>query len=182
MGNVLWTGRGREGVRNLIVAFVFFLISSSSLIAQDTTNTPYVYSDLFQSRYRIQLGFVGISYQPGENNRGILPLLNFNYRFMMTHADTSHSFHPLDLVSEIGINEVVLPYVKIGPELHLSKNIYADVHGGVMYIPGSLFYPFIGAGMGFSIKIDESSSIEIEGGYNVSVAAVKYIVFGYTFK
>ncbi len=152
------------------------------LFAQDSTSVNNGNNNLFASRLRLQTGLFGISYQPDNSFRSLQPIVNCNYRLMMTNQNNVNNFHILDLVSEIGTNFIFFPYFKIGPELHLSENIYADFHGGVTYLLGQQLYPFLGAELGCIFKITQSSSIEVEGGFNALEVSVKYIAIGYSYK
>ncbi len=164
---------------------LFFCLKENNCVAQtDSTSGKDNIPLLGINRVRIYGGYFEIrAFGNSNSNVQSFPLFNVNYRFGMEEQMKENKLKPVSIVGEIGTNLILIPYFKIGPDFHFSNNLYADIHGGisVFFLQGIIPAPFAGAEVGFTTKISNKTSIEIEAGVNGLQVYIPYIAIGFGF-
>jgi hypothetical protein len=177
-------------ISSLLKSFIISLILFNSLFPQN-------YSEPSLARTRILAGYSSLIQ---EHNKPELNsfFLNFNYR--------TSDFNPVDRsvelggVLELGVNFasavrehyegiVFIPYVKGGPELRLTRNLYTGASVGFASLFGGYFAIAFYGGVNsqYLIPLNKSQYLEIEGGFNsvLFIPVTAYMVYlstGFAFR
>lgn len=145
------------------------------------------------SRFRISGGFVTVLSEEVtfEINH---PFLNISYR--SSDFDKFSSSFKLKGAYEVGLNALLiadktpntrnafslypLPYVKVGPELRLHKNLFLAVSGGLAFIYFASSFgviPFTGLNGFYLIRLGEKTCLEFESGFHAPLTSLNKLPF-----
>ncbi len=135
-------------------------------------NLEYSKRDIRSNRFRIQ-GTTVSTLQEDDFSVNLPALLNLNYRMSNIDSTEFNSNFLISFSTEVGANiffndVMILPYVKVGPELRFYKTFYFDFHlGGSVLIPlGFIPFYFYGSEIGYIFNQTENFSFEFELGVN----------------
>ena len=142
--------------------------------------------NILNNRFRIQ--GAAVSTLENEDFTVNLPLfLNLNYRFSNIDSIGLNRNFSYSFSAEPGVNiyfnePMFLPYIKIGPEFRVFRNLYFDTHIGLTVINIALNYPilFYGTEIGYIFNLSDNFSVEFELGFN-GIHPFYLYYFGFAF-
>ena len=134
-------------------------------------------------RLRMFGGVVDVSIE--GPNAIIIPFFNLNYRWSPVKPPGTKHIVRFGFSSEIGTNDIIMPYVKVGPELRLWWTTYVDGHIGIAFFftgfggtfAAAFAAAFWGANAGYVLKISRKKRIEFEVGINSPIGVTEKSVF-----
>lgn len=168
-------------MKTVLLLFSFLVIFPGSLsctiLAQDIPVADL--DNIGLTRSRLLFGYSGVIMKDAEP---MFRNLFFNVNYRTSKFDQFTKAFRLNFASEVGLNGVmlrekdsfgsgsVIPYVKIGPEMSLGKNVFVGGSIGlaVAFIGYFGILPYAGINSYYLLPLNDDIFVEFEGGFHTS--------------